>query len=340
MNPIISVKNLKSFYISNILDVTVVVKAVNNVTFDIFDDEIVGIAGESGCGKTTLLNTLMGIIDPPLKVFGGEIKYNLNNKYYDIVKLEEDEKTKLRWNVVSYIPQGSMSILNPIRKIKKIFFDFAKSHEDLDENKFERIVDERLESLKLPLRVKNSYSHQLSGGMRQRVAIALATIFKPKIVIADEPTTALDVVMQRDIIDLLSEIHEEEKNTMILVSHDLSIHANICARIMIMYAGQIVEIGKTETIFENPLHPYTKFLINSLPIIGDKKVREAAPGKPPSLLNLSEGCPFHERCPIALPICSRKNPRLKWKTEDHAVACFLHGGEDTYHEQINAKTYI
>ena len=337
MNEIIKVKKLKSYYVSNILDKKMVVKAVNDITFDIYDNEIVGIAGESGCGKTTLLNTLLGIIDPPLKIFEGEIYYYLQNeegqeKYINFLELEEDEKLKLRGKLVSYVPQGSMNVLNPIRKIKKIFFDFAKSQKDLDKNEFENLLNERLESLKLPLRVKESYSHQLSGGMRQRVVIALATIFKPKIIIADEPTTALDVVMQRDIIDLLSSLHEEEKNTMVLVSHDLSIHANICDRIFIMYAGKIVEIGETEDIFKNPLHPYTKFLISSLPKIGDKRIRKSAPGKPPSLSNLPNGCPFHERCPEKTDVCLLKEPKLKWTSNNHAVSCFLYGGDDIQNE--------
>ncbi len=336
MKEIIKVKNLKSYYVSNILDKKMVVKAVNNITFDIYTNEIVGIAGESGCGKTTLLNTLLGIIDPPLQIFGGEIYYYQNEegqeKYINFLELEEEEKLKLRWKLVSYVPQGSMNILNPIRKIGKIFLDFAKSQKGLDKNKFEYLLNERLESLKLPLRVKESYSHQLSGGMRQRVAIALATIFKPKIIIADEPTTALDVVMQRDIIDLLSELHEEEKNTMLLVSHDLSIHANICDRIFIMYAGKIVEIGETEDIFKNPLHPYTKFLISSLPKIGDKKIKKSVPGKPPSLSNLPKGCPFHERCPEKMDVCLEKEPKLEWKSNTHAVSCFLYGGDDIQNE--------
>jgi len=324
MDSLISVKNLKSYYVSSIFGKKTTVRAVNDVTFDILSDEIVGIAGESGCGKTTLLNVLLGIVEPPLQVLDGQIFYDLGKDgNVDILKLDEEKKLQMRWQVVSYIPQGSMNILNPIRKIKKIFFDFAKSKKNLNKKEFEALLDQRLEDLKLPLRVKNSYSHQLSGGMRQRVTIALATIFKPKIIVADEPTTALDVVVQRDVIDLLSEIHENEKNTMILVSHDLSIHANICDRIFIMYAGKIVEIGKTEAIFEEPLHPYTRFLINSLPKIGDKSIKESVPGRPPSLSNLPGGCSFHERCSYATDICTREVPDLKWKTNDHAVACFL-----------------
>ena len=327
MASVISVINLKSYYVSSIFAKKITVKAVNEVTFDILSDEIVGIAGESGCGKTTLLNVLLGIVEPPLRVFDGEVLYSLGkNGDIDILRLDEEKKLQLRWQVVSYIPQGSMNILNPIRKIKKIFFDFAKSKKNLNKKEFELLLDQRLEDLKLPLRVKDSYSHQLSGGMRQRVAIALATIFKPKIVVADEPTTALDVVMQRDIIDLLGEIHENEKNTMVLVSHDLSIHSNMSDRIFIMYAGKIVEIGETEEIFEEPLHPYTKFLISSLPRIGDKSLKESVPGKPPSLSDLPEGCSFRERCPYAMDICEREIPDLEWKTSDHAVACFLHRG--------------
>jgi len=325
---LIRVENLKAYYSTNIYGIQSSIKAVDGVSLKIYENEILGIAGESGCGKTTLLKALLGIIKPPLSIFYGNVFYRFNEEEKDILQLKESYIKKIRWKLVSYIPQGSMSVLNPIRKIKDTFKDFMKTHLKgiIEEDKFDIIVKEHLESLGLPLEVLNLYPHQLSGGMRQRVTIALSTLFKPKIIFADEPTTALDVVVQRGVLQLLKKIQRENKNTIVIVTHDMGIHANISDRIAIMYAGKIIEIGEKTHIFSNPLHPYTKYLINSLPKIGDKTFKKSIPGTPPSLANPPLGCRFHERCPEAMELCKNLEPEFVNTGNKHEVACFLYRG--------------
>jgi peptide/nickel transport system ATP-binding protein len=189
------------------------------------------------------------------------------------------------------------------------------------------LARKRIIELGLPKNVLDVYPHQLSGGMRQRVTIALAALMNPRIMIGDEPTTALDVVVQRGVIQMLKDIQRNLKNTIILVTHDMGVHANVADRIGIMYAGKIVEEATTEKIFAQPLHPYTQFLINSLPKFGDKRMRDSVPGSPPSLADVPTGCPFHPRCPHAKDICRQKMPDFTQVDENHKVACWLVGEE-------------
>jgi peptide/nickel transport system ATP-binding protein len=239
-----------------------------------------------------------------------------------------EEKRKLRMEYISYIPQGSMSVFNPVLKIKGTFADFIGSHVpgQSREEIFE-LARKRILELGLPQNVLDVYPHQLSGGMRQRVTIALAASLNPRIMIGDEPTTALDVVVQRGVIQMLKDIQKSLKNTIILVTHDMGVHANIADRIGIMYAGKIVEEARAGQIFAQPLHPYTQFLINSLPKFGDKSMRDSVPGSPPSLADLPNGCPFHPRCPHVKEICRRQMPDFSHQGEDHKVACWLVGEE-------------
>ena len=326
---ILKTENLKSYYIFETPTEKKEVKAVNDVSIDIEEDKIYGVAGESGCGKSTFLKTVCGLAEPPLRIVGGTIYYLVNGKYVDITKLSQEEYRKLRWEYISYIPQGSMSALNPIIRVKESFKDFVTAHKKIkDEQKdFEEPLRKHLNALGLPMRVLKSYPHQLSGGMRQRVTIALATILNPRIILADEPTTALDVVAQRAVIQLLKDIQSLQKNTIILVTHDMAVHANIADRMLIMYAGVFVEEADTEELFENPLHPYTKFLIGSLPKMGDKSYKVSAPGSPPSLANLPQGCPFHPRCPYVMDICKNERPALVETKPSHKVSCFLNSKE-------------
>lgn len=321
---IVSIEKLKAYYLMESYGIERRVYAVDEISFEIFKGEILGIAGESGCGKTTLAKTLLGIIKPPLYIMGGEIRYNTVNGEINILALQEEQIKKLRWKVMSYIPQGSMSVLNPLRKIKDTFQDFVEAHQpEMDKITFNNIIKEHLVSLGLPLEVLNLYPHQLSGGMRQRVTIALSTIFKPEVIFADEPTTALDVVVQRGVLQLLQKIQRQAKNTLVIIGHDMSIHARITNRIAIMYAGKIIEIGDTRDIYNNPLHPYTRYLIGSLPRIGDKSYKTSIPGTPPSLANPPTGCRFHPRCPDIMNICSKEDPPLVEVKDGHKVACFL-----------------
>jgi len=325
---ILKTDKLKSYYILETLGKKQYVKAVDGVEMDIKENEIYGIAGESGCGKTTLIKTLFGMVEPPLTIVEGTVYYKINEKFINIFSLEKKDMRKIRWEYISYIPQGSMSVLNPVTKIIHSFEDFLKAHKKIkSKEEIRKPVEEHLMALGLPTKVLDSYPHQLSGGMRQRVTVALATIMQPKIIIADEPTTALDVVMQRGVIQLLKDIQSKQKNTIIIVTHDMGIHANVADRIGIMYAGKIIEEADTLEIFENPLHPYTKYLIGSLPQIGDKSYRISAPGTPPSLMNPPKGCRFYPRCERAMKECIEKIPKLIEIRPNHKVACFLYSEE-------------
>lgn len=330
MNEIIlSTEELKTFYVLEVHGTQKVVKAVNEVELEIKENEIYGIAGESGCGKTTLLKALAAVIEPPLRLLGGKVFYHVNGQKIDIFSIDAEEMRQLRWDYVSYVPQGSMSVLNPVKKLKDTYQDFIRSHlGGKSRNEAFKLAKQHIAELGLPPQVMDAYPHQLSGGMRQRVTIALAALLDPHIIIADEPTTALDVVVQRGVVQLLKIIQEKLKNTIILVTHDMGVHANVADRIGIMYAGKMVEEAPTEAIFGEPLHPYTQYLINSLPKFGDKTPRESVPGSPPSLIDLPSGCPFHPRCPYVVDICKEEMPDYNFVKPNHRVACWLvEGGE-------------
>jgi peptide/nickel transport system ATP-binding protein len=321
---ILRTEQLKTFYVLDMLGTKKEVKAVNGVDLDIRENEVYGIAGESGCGKSTLLKALFAAIEPPLRQIDGHVFYRINGKDVDVTTLDKEEVRRLRWNYISYVPQGSMSVMNPVIKLKETYWDFLESHSS-GKSKHEAftLAKQHIERLGLPQQILESYPHQLSGGMRQRVTIALAALLKPKIMIADEPTTALDVVVQRGVVQLLKEIQEKLNNTIVIVTHDMGVHVNIADRIGIMYAGKIVEEGTTEDIFHDPKHPYTQYLINSLPQFGDKSLRKSVPGSPPSLDKLPDGCTFHPRCPYAEAMCSTDVPEYAYLDNHRRVACWL-----------------
>ncbi|MBN2084879.1 MAG: ABC transporter ATP-binding protein [Anaerolineales bacterium] len=325
-NPILRTDQLQTFYVLDMQGTQKIIKAVNDVNLNIYENEIYGIAGESGCGKTTLLKALFADIVPPLRLIGGKVYYRVNGKdEIEATALSAEEKRKLRLEFISNVPQGCMSVLNPVLKVKETYKDFIASHvreQSRREEIFDRAHKQILE-FGLPKNVLDVYPHQLSGGMRQRVTVALAALMKPRIMIGDEPTTALDVVVQRGVIQMLKEIQKKLKNTIVIVSHDMGVQANIADRIGIMYAGKIVEESTAERIFDRPLHPYTQFLIHSLPKLGDKTIRGSVPGSPPSLADLPDGCPFHPRCPKVMEICRRQMPDFSYPDENHKVACWL-----------------
>jgi peptide/nickel transport system ATP-binding protein len=237
---------------------------------------------------------------------------------------QEELRRNVRWKEVSYVMQGSMSVLNPVRKIIKTFEDIVDTHERItDKKKFLERMREHVNRLGLPTEVLDSYPHQLSGGMRQRVAIALATVFHPSLIIADEPTTALDVVVQRGVLQMIKDIQALSGNTVLLVTHDMAVHANVANRVMIMYAGRIAEEAPTESIFNTPLHPYTQHLIRSLPTLGERSTKASLRGAPPNLANPPSGCRFHVRCPYVMDVCRTEVPDLVPVRENHRVACHL-----------------
>ena len=322
MSIIAEAKHLKAYYITQSYGIERTVKAVDDISIEIKEKEVLGIAGESGCGKSTLLKVLLGTIDPPLKIIDGTMQYEFEESY-NVLSMSKDEIKQIRWTQVSYIPQGSMHVLNPVRKIRDIFHDFIATHQNLNKSETTKLSQDYLQKLGLSGQVMNAYPHQLSGGMRQRVTIALATILSPKLVLADEPTTALDVLVQRGVVQLLKEIQQREGSTLVLVSHDMGVHANLADRIAILYAGKLVEEAETQSIFKNPLHPYTQYLIESLPRLDDKTERSSIPGRPPALDNPPEGCRFHPRCPHAMDVCTKEVPPLVDIGEGHKTACFL-----------------
>lgn len=325
-NTILRTEALHAYYVLDVYGKQKILKAVNEVDLAIQEDEIYGIAGESGCGKTTLLKALAAAVEPPLRVMSGRVTYRIAGEDVDVATLTPEEKRKLRLEYIAYVPQGSMSVLNPVARIRDTYRDFIESHIGAHQKvEAYELAKEHLSELGLPLKILDAYPHQLSGGMRQRVTIALATLLKPRIIIGDEPTTALDVVVQRGVVQLLKDVQRKLQNTIILVTHDMGVHANIADRIGIMYAGKIVEEAPTEKIFGAPAHPYTQYLINSLPKFGDKTQRESVPGSPPSLANLPSGCPFHPRCPHAKDICKQEMPGFTQVEPKHRVACWLVG---------------
>ena len=318
--PALRVERLRAYYLMAYFGIKREVRAVDDITLTVNKDEIYGLAGESSCGKSTFIKTISGAIRPPLEVLGGTIKYDfLDSNLYD---LDEETLSEIRWSHLSCILQGSMNVLNPVRRVRKSFLDFAFPHMGLSWRDFSTAVDEHLERLRLPPDVLTAYPHELSGGMRQRVTIALATVCHPEFIIADEPTTALDVVVQRDVLAMILEAQQQFNSSMIFVTHDLTVHANIANRLGIMYAGRLVEEGPTAEMFHEPLHPYTSHLISSLPRIGDHTQKAALPGTPPSLADPPSGCRFHPRCPLAMDVCSQAHPAMTEVAPGRRVACF------------------
>jgi peptide/nickel transport system ATP-binding protein len=317
------VQNLRAYYATRTSNSERTIHAVDDVSLQIREGEVYGIAGESGCGKSTLLKVLLGMVSPPLNVVSGSVHYRVGDRTIDVLALSDQELRSIRWSVVSYIPQGSMHVLNPVRKVRDTFADFIAAHNPDWAGERDKHVREYLAELGLPERVLGAYPHQLSGGMRQRVTIALATILTPRLVLADEPTTALDVVVQRGVIQLLQDIRQRTNSTLVLVTHDMGVHANLANRVLVLYAGQVMEEAETAELFDAPLHPYTQYLIRSLPKLADRAERVSIPGRPPALDNPPSGCRFHPRCPYAMEVCRTTVPPLLHTAASHRVACHL-----------------
>jgi peptide/nickel transport system ATP-binding protein len=313
---VLRVKNLKVYYHTPVGPV----KAVDDVSFEVHRGERFGLVGESGSGKSTTAWAIMRMIKPPGQIEGGSVI--LDNVQLDV--LTEDEMRRLRLADIALIPQGAMNSLNPVMRVKDQILDGLRSHPNGAEYKGEVDLRDLLESVGLQTNVLNLYPHELSGGMKQRVCIAIAISLNPKVIIADEPTSALDVVVQRQIMQTLGNVQRRLGASVILVGHDMGLMAQFADRIGVMYGGRLIEVGTARDIFKEPLHPYTRLLISSLPSLRTKGVFHGIPGVPPSLLNPPTGCVFHPRCPKAMRQCSVQIPVLREVRKERWVSCHLY----------------
>jgi peptide/nickel transport system ATP-binding protein len=319
--PILRVRDLEAHFRMRYFGVNRDVKAVDGVSFDVGRNEIYGLAGESSSGKTTLIKTIAGVLKPPLEMVGGSVRFDFLPGHDAVHRAPPEEIARIRWRHLSYIMQGSMNVLNPLRRVGSTFRDFAFRHIGGTDASFETAVVAHLARVRLDPSVLRAYPHELSGGMRQRVTIALATICRPDFIIADEPTTALDVIVQKDVLGMIKSIQREIGSSVLFVTHDMGVHAHLTDRLGIMYAGRLVEEAPTSEIFARPRHPYTKHLISSLPRIGDDTPRKGLEGTPPNLADPPAGCRFHPRCPIAMDKCKTSAPPMLPTAPQHRVAC-------------------
>jgi len=309
----LTIENLKSYYFTSLG----AVKAVDNVNFSLKKGESIGIAGESACGKSTLGLSIMRMLQPPGKIVNGKIILHGT----DLLAMSEHEFTKnVRWKRIAMVFQGAMNALDPVYSVKDQLKEVLKYHGFPESEMRERII-EAVKQVGLHPSVIDRHPHELSGGMKQRIVIAMALILRPEFVIADEPTTALDVLVQAQIINLLKKL-KKEGMTIMLITHDLSIISEIAEKIGIMYAGEIVEFGSAEQIYNEPKHPYTQALIAAIPRLKGEKKISYVKGTPPNLINPPTGCRFYDRCPHAMDVCKQDPPPIMIK--DGFVRCWLY----------------
>ncbi len=312
----LDVRDLKVYYYTY----AGVVKAVEGVSFQLRKGETLGLAGESGCGKSTLGFSLMNLVPPPGRIAGGSIYLD----GMDIAKMSEEElRRKIRWKKISMVFQGAMNALTPVYKIGDQLAEPLMVHKGLEKNEAIEEAKKILPKVGLDPEIVNRYPHELSGGMKQRVMIAMALVLRPEVVIADEPTTALDVIVQAQILNLLKSLKKEFNISLILISHDLSIMAEVVERLAIMYAGKMVEIGSSDELFADPKHPYTQGLLKSIPKLTEKGLHYI-PGTPPDLRNPPQGCRFADRCPFVFDKCRREEPPMFKVGETQYAACWLY----------------
>ncbi|MEM5947567.1 ABC transporter ATP-binding protein [Spirochaetia bacterium 38H-sp] len=320
-NYVLEVENLHTYFKTD----NGVVKAVNGVSFKLKQGEILGIVGESGCGKSVTSLSLMKLVpSPPGKIVEGSIKY----KGHDLIKYSEKDMQKIRGKDISMIFQDPMTSLNPFLRVSTQMIEAIMLHQKTDKEAAKKRAIDMLSQVGIPAPEKriDSYPHQFSGGMRQRVMIAMALSCDPHILIADEPTTALDVTIQAQILELIKELSSKFGTSVIMITHDLGVVAGMCDRVNVMYAGKIVEHSPTYELFEKPAHPYTEALISAVPRL-DRPSEErlnSIPGQPPNLINLPDCCPFYPRCPKVMDICKKQSPPEFKIAEDRTVRCWLH----------------
>jgi oligopeptide/dipeptide ABC transporter ATP-binding protein len=292
------------------------------VTLNLKKGEVMGLVGESGCGKSTLGFSILRLLRPPGKLAGGQIRYHGN----DIVKMSETEILSLRGKRIAMIFQDPLTSLNPLFSIGDQFVETILTHKKgISKKKALQRAGEMLRRLGIAPERLHEYPHQMSGGMRQRIMIGMALVLNPDLLIADEPTTALDVIVEAQFLDLLNDLRDQFNLTILLISHNLGIVAQMADRITVMYGGRLAESGQAEAVFENPRHPYTQGLLASIPNIQlDQPELHTMPGAPPDLVDPPSGCVFHPRCPHVMDKCRRENPP-GFKSNDHLSACWLYG---------------
>jgi peptide/nickel transport system ATP-binding protein len=299
------------------------VRAAEGVSFNVDEGQALGLAGESGCGKSTVALSLLKILPSGGRIRKGKIIFDGQ----DLVPLSEAEMRKIRWKGISIVFQGAMNALNPVYKVGDQIAEAIKIHEhNISSSETKERVAKLFEMVGIEPSRADNYPHEFSGGMRQRALIAMALAANPKMLIGDEPGTALDVIVQAQTLRLLRDLRDRLGLSMILISHDLSIIAETCDKVAIMYAGKIVEYGDTNSLFKNPQHPYTQGLIKAFPSIKGERVRlTSIPGQPPDLLHPPAACRFHPRCPYVMDICKKEEPLLlEHREKNHKVACHLY----------------
>lgn len=315
---ILQISNLKTYY--HTLRGTI--KAVDDVSFDVKEDETLGIVGESGCGKSTVAHSITRLIpNPPGKIVGGNILFNGE----DLLKKSEKEMRNIRGNNIAMCFQDPLTYLNPVMRVGDQITEVILTHQKLTKGEAIENAIKILSTVGIPspLKIIQSYPHQLSGGMRQRVVLTIALACKPDLLIADEPTTALDTIIQAQIIDLLHNIREKLNISIMLISHDFGLISELCDTVCVMYAGKLLEKASIKTILKNPFHPYTKGLLDAIPTIDGKKGKlEGIKGVVPDPINPPLGCRFHPRCSYAIDVCKRKEPNIMEVNEGHFLACW------------------
>ena len=331
--PLLEVKNLKTYFFTE----DGVVKAVDGVDFVVYPGEVLGLVGESGCGKSVSLLSVMRLISKPGKITEGEIIFDDQN----LLNLTETEMTHVRGNRISMIFQQPQTALNPVIKVGDQIAEVLSIHQDLGkEAGLQRVVELlKMVGISEPEKRAEAFPHELSGGMAQRVMIAMALACVPELLIADEPTTALDVTIQAQILDLMRDLRNKVGASVVLITHDLGVVAEMAERVAVMYAGRIVEQADVKTLFANPRHPYTQGLMGSIPILGKIKERlEVIPGTVPNLVNLPPGCRFAPRCKARiehqLQICTETEPDLVPVSSDHIVRCWLYQDRAGHHAPL------
>ena len=313
---LLDVEHLKIYYFTQ----EGPVKAVDDISFSVNEDETLGLIGESGCGKTTAVFAILKFVAPPGRIVGGKIVFQGR----DIITLSNEEMRLLRGKGIAMVFQGAQNALNPVMTVGKQISEVILEHANITAAEAWERAKQQLELVGIGSARAKNYPHEFSGGMKQRVMVAIATACAPELLIMDEPVTGLDVIVQRQLLTLTNDLRAKMHLPIIFITHDLSVIAETCDRVAVMYAGKIVEQGSTVSLYKEPIHPYSKALINSYPSVkGEKKELKSIPGAPPRLINPPAGCRFHPRCEYVMDICRTEEPPLENRNNGRLVACHL-----------------